>query len=232
MSFLKTISPDEATGAVRALYERQQTGWGFVPNYALPFCHRPEIMTLWADLQRGIRSHVEARRFELVTLAAALALRSSYCSLAHGRALGNWYTDGQIRAIVAGGEAAAGVLCRAEIAMMDYAAKAAASPWRVTAGEIAALRAHGFTDAEIFDIAAVATARAFFSGLVEGLGGEPDSTFLEMNESLRKQLTVGRPIDFRPPERLPDTAGDSPAARPARFAGVPIDPEFQASTAE
>ena len=92
MSFLKTTPPSEATGAVRALYERQQGGWGFVPNYARPFSHRPEIMSLWADLQRGIRSHVAPRRFELVTLAAALALRSSYCSLAHGKALLEWYT--------------------------------------------------------------------------------------------------------------------------------------------
>lgn len=211
MSFLKTTHPSNATGAVRALYERQQGSWGFVPNYARPFCHRPEIMPLWADLQRGIRSHVEPRRFELATLAAALALRSSYCSLAHGRALRTWYTDEQIRAIATGGEAAAGVLSGAELAMMAYASKAATAPWQVTAGEIEGLRAHGFSEAEIFDIAAVATSRRFFSGLVEALGGEPDSGFLELEESLRALLTVGRPIDFRPVVRLPEVPRAAPA---------------------
>ncbi|MGE0621598.1 MAG: hypothetical protein AB7I04_01980 [Pseudomonadales bacterium] len=204
MSFLKTTPPSEATGAVRTLYERQQGGWGFVPNYARPFSHRPEIMSLWADLQRGIRSHVAPRRFELATLAAALALRSSYCSLAHGKALLEWYSEAEVRAIVSGGEAAAEILTPAEMAMMDYAGKAATRPWQVTAGEVAGLRHHGFSDAEIFDIAAVATARAFFSGVVEAVGGEPDSSFLEMDEPLRELLTVGRPIDFRPVERLPD----------------------------
>jgi len=206
MSFLKTTPPSEATGAVRALYERQQGGWGFVPNYARPFSHRPEIMTLWANLQRGIRAHVEPRRYELVTLAAALALRTSYCSLAHGKALLEWYSEDELRAIVTGGDAAAEVLTEAEIAMMAYAARAATSPWRVTAGEVAGLRRHGFSDAEIFDIAASATARAFFSGVVEAVGGEPDASFLEMDEPLRELLTVGRPIDFRPVERLPEAS--------------------------
>lgn len=215
MSFLKTTPPSEATGAVRALYERQQGGWGFVPNYARPFSHHPEIMTLWADLQRGIRSRVEPRRFELATLAAALALRSSYCSLAHGKALLQWYSEAELRAIVTGGEEAAAVLTAAEIAMMDYARKAATSPWRVTAGEVAALRGHGFSDAEIFDIAAVATARAFFSGVVEALGGEADSSFLEMDESLRELLTVGRPIDFRAAERLPEAPAATTGCRAA-----------------
>lgn len=215
MPFINTVSPKDATGAVRALYERQQGGWGFVPNYARAYCHRPEIMTLWADLQRGIRSHVEPRRFELATLAAALALRSSYCSLAHGKALSTWYSTDEIRAIVTGGEAAAAVLTEAEIAMMGFAAKAATSPWRVTAGEVAALKQHGFSDAEVFDIAAVATARAFFSGLAEALGAEADASFLELDESLRELLTVGRPIDFRPPERLPDAPAAAEGCRAA-----------------
>ena len=209
MPFIETTAPSDAKGAVQALYERQQASWGFVPNYARAFCHRPELMILWADLQRGIRSHVEPRRYELVTLAAALALRTSYCSLAHGKALRAWFSDEEIRAIATGGEAAAAVLSEAELAMMAYAARAATSPWRVTAGEIAALKAHGFTDAEIFDIAAVATARAFFSGVVEAVGGEPDSSFLELDESLRELLVVGRPISYRPVETV---AADKPEA--------------------
>jgi len=220
MTFIATIPPSDATGEVRAMYERQQLSWGFVPNYARPFCHRPEIMALWADLQRGIRSHVEPRRFELVTLAAALALRSSYCSLAHATALARFFTVNEVQAIVAGGDAAREVLTEAEMAMMAYAAKAASSPWRVTAGEIAALKQHGFSDAEIFDIAAVATARAFFSGVVEAVGGEADVTFLDMEEPLRQALTVGRPISFKPVERI-EAAPTGSCAQPAVVGAAP-----------
>lgn len=200
--FIDTTPPDASAGAVREMYERQQRSWGFVPNYAKPFSHRPQVMTLWAELQRGLRAHVDRRRFELVTFAAARALRSSYCTLAHGRALLEWFSTDEVRALAETGPAGATCLTAAEQAMLSYAAKAAVSPNRVTAGDVEGLKAHGFSDAEIFDIAALATARAFFSGVVEALGGEADASFLELEEGLRAALTPGRPIDYRPAERL------------------------------
>ena len=39
------------------------------------------------------------------------------------------------------------------------------------------LRDHGFTDAEIFDIAAAAAARCFFSKLLDALGAEADGAY-------------------------------------------------------
>jgi alkylhydroperoxidase family enzyme len=87
MAFIKTTAPSDATGETRAMYARQQAAYGYVPNYAKVFCHRPEVMKLWADLLYGIRRNLDRRRLELVTLAAAHEVRSSYCSLAHGKAL-------------------------------------------------------------------------------------------------------------------------------------------------
>ncbi len=201
MAFINTAAPATASGDVLAMYERQQRSWGFVPNYARPFSHRPEVMALWADLQRGIRAHVDRRRFELVTFAAARALRSSYCSLAHGKALLEWFDADEVRAMAEHGPENAECLDASERAMLAYAARAATTPYRVTAGEIASLTAHGFSDEEIFDIAALATARAFFSGVVEALGGEADSSFLELDERLRDALSVGRPISHKPVEK-------------------------------
>ena len=100
MAFIETTSAREASGGVREMYERQQGKYGYVPNYAKVFSHRPEIMRLWADLLYGIRRNLDRRRFELVTVAAALAIRSSYCSLAHGKALTEFYSADEIRRIV------------------------------------------------------------------------------------------------------------------------------------
>ena len=77
MSFIDTIHPHEADGDVRAMYERQQRAWGYVPNYAKLFSHRPQVMAAWADLIAVIRRPVHPRTFELVTFAAAYALGSS-----------------------------------------------------------------------------------------------------------------------------------------------------------
>src|SRR5262245_44094508 len=87
MTFIRTIPPAEAEGEVRQMYERTQAQLGYVPNYAKAFSARPHVMDAWAKLLKSIRSTMDARRYELVTLAAARAIHCSYCALAHGRIL-------------------------------------------------------------------------------------------------------------------------------------------------
>jgi uncharacterized peroxidase-related enzyme len=200
MAFIETVPPKVATGDVREMYSRQQRKYGYVPNYAKTFSQRPEIMKLWADLLYGIRKHMDKRRFELVTVAAAMAVRSTYCSLAHGKALTEFFTVDEISAIVH--DADGSPLSDEEKLMVRFARQVARDAASVTAGDVDQLKAAGFTDTEIFDIAAAATARTFFAQLCEGLGTIGDHTFSSLEESLRSTLTVGRPIDFTPPERL------------------------------
>jgi uncharacterized peroxidase-related enzyme len=194
MTFIRTIGEECAPDDVKAMYERQHTKFGYLPNYAGAFSHRPEVMKRWADLQAEIRGHLTPRRFELVTLAAAHALRSSYCSLAHGQALLRHVPDGDLRAIL---NDESGHVSEAERAMMRFAGKVARDPSRVTAGDVAQLEAHGLTDAEIFDIVATVAARAFFATVLDALGVEPDAAYLKLDEPVRALLTVGRPIAFK-----------------------------------
>ena len=193
MAFIECI-PDSAIDAdIKAMYARQESFWGFVPNYAKVFSHRPEVMGLWAQLQAGIRKHMDRRRFELVTFAAAHALRSTLCSLAHGKALTTWFSEQDVLAI-ARGEVPDSVTA-AEAAMLDYSRKVARDATSVTAEDVEALKRHQFQDAEIFDIAATAAARAFWTKLLEGLGVEAEPSLRAMKGELREALVVGRPLD-------------------------------------
>jgi uncharacterized peroxidase-related enzyme len=200
MTFIQTTPPSKAQGNVRAMYQRQQGEFGYVPNYAKVFSHRPDVLEHWAGLLHGIRQHLDRRRFELVTLAAAHALRNSYCSLAHGKVLREYFSAEEIEAIVADSELSP--LSAAELAMVKFARKVARDASRITAGDVALLKEHGFDDADIFDIAAAASARAFFSTLCDSLGAEADVAYMEMDDGLRNSLTVGRPIAFGDPEQL------------------------------
>ncbi len=191
MSYLETIDPELAEGDVAAMYQRQQAHFGYLPNYARAFSHRPEVMASWAALQATIRRQVSPRRFELVTLAAARALGNTYCTLAHARALAQLLGMDATLAVVADEE---GVLSEAERAMMAFAAKVARRAPEVCAEDIAVLRRHGLGDDEIFDIVAVVAARAFFTRLLDGLGVEADAAFRELPDALTGPLTVGRPI--------------------------------------
>jgi len=194
MAFIKTIAPGEATDEVRAMYARQEAHWGFVPNYAKVFCHRPEIMGLWAQLQIGIKRHMTKRRFEIVTFVSAIALRSTLCSLGHGRALTEFIPEADVLAL-ARGEAPAS-LTPAELAMVSFARKVASDAPSVEARDVEELKQHGFTDGEVFDIASAAAARAFWTKLIESLGVEPEPPFRAMSSTFRNTLAVGRPLDF------------------------------------
>jgi uncharacterized peroxidase-related enzyme len=194
MAFIDTLPESQIDEDVRAMYERQQAHYGYVPNYAKVFCYRPEIMGLWASLQAGIKRHMDKRRFELVTFAAAEALRSTLCSLAHGKALTGFFSPEDVRAMARGDVPAS--LSAAEAEMLAFARKVARDASSVTRTDVQRLKQHGFSDAEIFDIAATAAARAFWTKVIESLGVEPDAPFLDMDVELRNALIVGRPVEL------------------------------------
>jgi uncharacterized peroxidase-related enzyme len=200
MLFINTTPPSEATGDVLEMYERQQLAWGFVPNYAKAFSHRPEVMARWGMLLAEIQRPMSPRRFELVTFAAAVEIRNTACSLAHGKALTEFFTEEEVCAM-ARGEFSSSV-SEAEQAMMRFARQVAKDASRVTSGDVDLLKKHGFTDAEVFDIAATAAGRAFFTKILDALGVEGDSSFMKLDRSFREPLTVGRPIAIREVETL------------------------------
>lgn len=193
MAFIETTPPESAEGDVAAMYLRQQHAWGFVPNYAKVFCHRPAVLARWGQLLSEIRRPMDKRRFELVTFVAACALGNSACALVHGRALAEFFSREQICAIAAG--QGAGILSDAEQAMVAFARQVATDAASLSEAQAAGLKAHGYDDAEIFDIAATAAGRAFWTKLLDGLGVLADAPCLAMDDVLREALTVGRPID-------------------------------------
>jgi uncharacterized peroxidase-related enzyme len=192
MSFIEVIPDEKISAEVQAMYERQKSFWGFVPNYARVFCWRPELMGLWAQLQIGIKRTMDKRRFELITFAAAHTLRSTLCSLAHGRALTQFFSPEDVQLMARGASPAS--LSTAEAAMMAFARKVARGPFAVAASDVETLKKHGFSDAEVFDITAAVAARAFWTGIVESLGVEPEPVFHELEPEFRKTMTVGRPF--------------------------------------
>lgn len=205
MAFIDTIPASEATDAVLAMYARQEGAWGYVPDYAKVFCHRPELMARWGKLLAEVKRPVDARRLELVTFAAAHEMRHSSCALAHGRTLAGIIGKDAVIAMAEGRDT--DVLSEAELAIVRYARRVASDASQITAEEVAALReVHGLSDADIFDVAAIAASRAFFTKVLDAVGSEPDREFSAMDEDLRLALTVGRPMARFPAERLPRRA--------------------------
>ena len=194
--FIRAIPPSDAEGPAREMYEQLRARFGYVPNWARVFSLRPGVRDAWTALLKSIQSNLSVRAYELATLAAARALRNSYCSLAHGSVLADQVFDpATVTAIATGSSAPA--LTPQERAMMAFAEKVALSADRITAADVEELRSHGYRDEEIFDLAAAAAARCFFSKLVDAMGAQPDSAFHDLDPAMREALTVGRPVADR-----------------------------------
>jgi uncharacterized peroxidase-related enzyme len=193
MTFIETIPEAAAPELVANMYEADRETFGHLPNFTRAFSHQPEVYAAWRQLIGAIKARMDVRRYELASVAAARRLRSSYCMLAHGSVLAERFMDEDaVRALVADHHSAG--LTEVDMAVMDLADKVADEASSVSEAEIDRLRSLGLSDADIGDVVAAASARCFFSKMLDGLGVEPDARYADLEPRLRSALTVGRPI--------------------------------------
>jgi uncharacterized peroxidase-related enzyme len=193
MPYLETVPPEEAAGDVKAFYDTDLAAQGYVANYTRAFSRRPEVLQGWLALKDAIASGMDARLYELATVAAATAIRSSYCSLVHGRILAaSHFPAGQVVGIA--GNDPAGALEAADAAVVRFARKVALEAEQITQEDVDGLRGCGFSDAEVFSVILAAAARCFFSKVLDATGTQPDAALAEIPGQLRSALTVGREI--------------------------------------
>ena len=187
LMFIQTTPEAEAAGKLREIYQGDRKSLGYVPNHAMVFSLRPEVLEAWRAFQGSIRRNLQLRRYELVTLAAAKALNCRYCLLAHGAILNkNGVSVDQLRAILTNFHDAG--LERAEVAMMEFAQKIALSVNEMTMADVNALRALGLEDVEILDITLTATMRSFASKTFNALGAGADAVYSELEHQLSDLL--------------------------------------------
>ena len=78
MTYISTVPPEKASGTLRQMYDQDLDSSGYIANYTRAMSLRPEVIAAWRNLSGAIKSNMDLRRYELVTLAAAKALRCSY----------------------------------------------------------------------------------------------------------------------------------------------------------
>jgi alkylhydroperoxidase family enzyme len=117
--------------------------------------------------------------------------------LAHGKVLADGHMPADAVRAVAIDHRDAG-LDAVDVAIMDLAEKVARDATSVTQADVDGLRALGLSDTEILDVVLAASARCFFSSVLDGLGAQPDPGFATMEPPLREALIVGRPIAEAP----------------------------------
>lgn len=191
--FIDAVPEDAATGELADYYRQQRAGWGFLPNYAAAFASRPDVAAAWNTLNTTVRDGMDRRRFELATIAAARALRSTYCTAAHSKFLRDICGDSETLDRLAVDPSGA-TLDPQDRAVYEFAGQVAADASLVTQADVDRVRAAGLSDPEIADVVYAAAARSFFTRVLDGLGAPLDHQTAEsFSPELLDGMIVGRP---------------------------------------
>ena len=135
---------------------------GFVPNVFLTLAHRPdEFRAFFAyhdALMEKAGGLTKAER-EMIVVATSSANQCQYCVVAHGAILRVRARNPLIADQVATNYRKADITSR-QMAMLDFAMKVSRDAEEIGEVDFDALRVHGFSDEDIWDIGAIS---AFFA---------------------------------------------------------------------
>jgi uncharacterized peroxidase-related enzyme len=192
--FIDPVSEEGAAGPLAEFYQQQISAWGFLPNFAEAFSTRPAVAKAWNLLNKTVREGMDRRRFEIATIGAARALRSTYCTAAHSKFLRDECGDEATMTAIARDPSGAD-LGEQDRAVFAFAAQVALDASSIQQEDVDALRDLGLTDADVADIVFAAAARSFFTRVLDGLGARLDvQTAGSFTPDILASMVVGRPI--------------------------------------
>jgi uncharacterized peroxidase-related enzyme len=145
--------PEDIRARILAVQEKS----GFVPNVFLTLARRPdEFRAFFAyhdalmDKEGGL---TKAER-EMIVVATSAANQCQYCVIAHGAILRIRARDPLVADQIAVNYRKADITSR-QRAMLDFAMKVSRAAEEISEADFAAVAAHGFSDDDIWDIAAI-----------------------------------------------------------------------------
>jgi uncharacterized peroxidase-related enzyme len=144
--------------AMEAYFAKCAEKLGFVPNvlsaYAFDNAKLEAFVNMYNDLMLAPSGLSKLER-EMIAVAVSSVNRCYYCLVAHGAAVRALSGDPALGELMVMNYRAAR-LPKKQHAMLDFVTKLTAEPWAVEEPDREALRKSGFTDRDIWDIAAVA----------------------------------------------------------------------------
>jgi uncharacterized peroxidase-related enzyme len=170
--------PEDIRTRLLAVQEKS----GFVPNVFLTLAHRPdEFRAFFAyhdalmDKDGGL---TKAER-EMIVVATSSANQCQYCVIAHGAILRIRAKNPLIADQVAINYRKADITARQK-AMLDFAMTVALQAQTVADADFAALQGHGFSQDDIWDIAAISAFFALSNRMANVTAMRPNDEFYLM----------------------------------------------------
>jgi uncharacterized peroxidase-related enzyme len=156
---------------------------GFVPNVFLALAHRPAEWRAFmayhdALLLKDSGSLTKGER-EMIITATSAANHCLYCVVAHGAILRIYEKKPLVADQVAINHRKADIPAR-QRAMLDFALKVCLHSHEVEEADFVALRPHGFSDDDIWDIAAITAFFGLSNRMANVIGMRPNDEFYLM----------------------------------------------------
>ena len=167
---------------IRARILAVQIKSGFVPNVFLALAHRPDEFRAFFAYHDALMEKKEgltkAER-EMIVVATSAVNNCLYCVVAHGAILRIRSKDPKLSDQVAVNPLKADITAR-QRAMLEFAVKTAARSHEIAESDYAVLREQGFSQEDIWDIAAIAAFYAMSNRLANAFGIQPNDEFYGM----------------------------------------------------
>lgn len=167
--------PEDVRNRILAVQEKS----GFVPNVFLALARRPdEFRAFFAyhDALMEKNSGLTKAEREMIVVATSAANRCQYCVVAHGAILRVRAKNPLLADQVAVNYRKSDITPRQRF-MLDFAMKVALESHTVEDADYEALRAQGFSDDDIWDIAAIAAMFAMSNRLANAFSIRPNDEF-------------------------------------------------------
>lgn len=176
--------PDDIRTRLLAVQEKS----GFVPNVFLTLAYRPDEFRAFFAYHDALMEKdgglTKAER-EMIVVATSAANQCQYCVIAHGAILRIRAKNPLIADQIATNYRRADITPRQK-AMLDFAMKVSADAQRTSEEDFAALAPHGFSDDDIWDIAAISAFFALSNRLANVTGMRPNDEFYLMGRLPKK----------------------------------------------
>jgi uncharacterized peroxidase-related enzyme len=155
---------------------------GFVPNVFLTLAHRPDEFRAFFAYHDALMEKdgglTKAER-EMIVVATSSANQCQYCVIAHGAILRIRAKNPLIADQVAINYRKADITVRQK-AMLDFAMKVARAAETIADDDFAALKSQGFSEDDIWDIAAIAAFFALSNRMANVTAMRPNDEFYLM----------------------------------------------------
>ena len=182
ISWFPVANREDLSPETQALFAQLEVKPGFVPNVFRAFAWREERFAKWRahfeDLMQPSAGLSRAER-EMISVAVSMHNQCLYCLTAHGAAVRALTKNPVLGDRITLDYRRAGLPAR-QMAMLDYAVKITREPAACDETDIAGLRAHGFIDEDIWDIAEVAAMFNFTNRLASATGMMPNREYHSM----------------------------------------------------